>query len=123
MSELHRAGQPRREHLDGNDAVESKQAEVGEMVSVQTVTAKLSKNQPESTKTRLSCAGPAQIRDEDLLSISHQHMGDAAIALHHHPDSTSKLSRDLTEPASELSRDPLLGSETSPVEGLQSLDL
>ena len=88
---FHRSGKAVRACLYEHDCVEAQQAEIGEVVSRQALAPEMGVDEAQAAEAAGAGAVTTEVRDEELVGVADDHVGDTAATIDHHADLAVEL--------------------------------
>ena len=101
------ARQPVVARHHGRDGVQPQEHEVGEVVAGQRLVLEVGMHQPEAAQARMAGAGAADLRQDELARVAHDHMLDLTPAIDEDAELPANFLRQFGEMARQLRGDQL----------------
>jgi hypothetical protein len=109
--------------LNDHDRIQPQQCEVGQIILAQPFSSEMGMNQAQSAKTARSGACASEVRDEELVGVPDDDMGELASPIDEQSKLPTQLPRELANAFAELGSDEAVGWISAPVQGQKCLRL
>ena len=120
---MERDGSPLRRESDGATEVKAQPHEVGNVIFGEALALEVSVHEAHATEAVTPTARSAEVRDEQLLGVSDDHVPHAPAAVEGDAELAVELSRELTEAERQRLRDDLARVHFALIEAAQPLQL